>query len=71
MKRSQYRVEGQVCIGYGGSKEADVQGLGYWVSKSGISRGRVRHLLTQVALGTWGIVGSPYRAAVNIPPPVT
>lgn len=55
MKRNPYQVEGKVCIGYGG-KEADTQGLSYW----GISRERVGHLLTQVALGTWGIVGSPY-----------
>lgn len=70
MKRNPFQVEGKVCIGCGG-KEADTQGLSYWISESGISRERVEHLLTQVALGTWGVVGSPYRAAINIPPPVT
>lgn len=68
MRRDQDRVRDRECMGYGG-KESEVK-KATSVPRLAVRSGRVRRLLTQVALGTWGIVGAPYRAAVNVSPSV-
>lgn len=52
-------------------KKWGVRGQSYWYVKVRGRSGRVKNLLTQVALGTCGTAGAPNGAAVNISPSIT